>query len=334
MFNKSNRDLKTENKQPLGLKINKIKYIKIFSVLLVILSITSLLTGSYDISTNKRGLEIFLISRVSRTLAIILTAVAMSVSGLVMQIITRNKMVEPTTTGTLEWAGLGLIFISVLLPSPTVFQRTISAIFFSFIGTIIFFFLIRRVKLKSSVIVPIIGIMYGAIVSSISTFIGLTLNMTQILGVWFSGSFSTIESGRYELLWIIILVTIAIYKFADKLTVAGLGEDISISLGINYDKIIVIATLLISMTIGIVASVIGYIPFLGLIVPNIVSKYFGDDLRTNLPIVALIGAIILLACDVLARIIIMPFEVPVSLIMGTLGAAIFIFLLLNRKVIK
>lgn len=334
MFNKSNKDLKTEKNHSLGLKFNKTKYIKLFCILLVILIVSSLLTGAYDIQNKARGLEIFFISRVSRTLAIILTAISMSISGLVMQIITRNKMVEPTTTGTMEWAGLGLIFISVLLPSPTIFQRTISAIFFSFIGTIIFFFLIRKVRLKSSVIVPIIGIMFGAIVSSISTFIGLTLNMTQILGVWFAGSFSTIETGRYELLWLIVLIAIIIYKFADKLTVAGLGEDISKNLGIDYDRLIIITTLLISLTIGIVASVIGYIPFLGMIVPNIVSRYFGDDLRANLPVVALLGSIILLACDILARIIIMPFEVPVSLIMGTLGAVVFIYLLLNKRRIK
>lgn len=325
-------NLKTEQSQSSNFRIKKSKYFYLVTIILVVLlSLGSLLIGAYNIFSNENGYEMFKITRISRTLALILTGISMSVSGLVMQIITRNKMVEPTTTGTIEWAGLGLIFVYVMIPSPTLFQRTIGAIAFSFVGTLVFFLFLRKIRLKSSVIVPIIGIMLGAIVSSVSTFLGLTFNVSQILGVWFSGSFANIESGRYELLWAILIATIIIYYYADRLTVVGLGEDIAKNLGINYEKLIIITTLLISFTVGIVSSVIGNIPFLGLIVPNIISRMFGDDLKSNLPKVSLLGVSILLFCDIIARAIIMPFEVPVSLIMGSIGAAIFLYIIFTSR---
>lgn len=314
--------------------IKKNKYYILAFLLFLSLVIISLFTGVYDIKNNKNGWEMFHITRISRTIALILTGISMSICGIVMQIISRNKLVVPTTTGTIEWAGLGLISTYLLIPSPTILQRTIGAIFFSFFGTIIFFFLIKRVKLQSSIVIPIVGIMFGAIISSISNFIGLMFNATQTLSVWFSGSFSTIESGRYELLWFVVVVTAIIYIYADRLTVASLGEDIAKNLGINYNQILLISTILISLTIGVVSAVIGNIPFLGLIVPNIISRFFGDNLKTNLPLVALLGASVLIACDILARIVIMPFEVPVSLILGTFGAVIFIILLLNKRGVR
>lgn len=310
----------------------KIKYLEKLSFLVVVsLAILSLLTGAYDINSDDFGWYIFKISRISRTLAVMLTGAAISICGLTMQILTRNKMVDSTTTGTVEWSGLGLVFAYIFIPSPSLLHRTISSIVFSFIGTLIFFFLIKKIRIKSSLIVPIIGMMLGAVISSVSTFIGLMFNARQTVSVWFSGSFTNIESGRYEILWIIVFITILLYVFADKITLAGLGEDISVSLGLDYEKIILIATILISLTIGIVSSVIGNIPFLGLIVPNIVSRISGDNLRTNLPLVTLFGMGILLFADILSRIIISPFEVPVSLIMGTFGSIIFLIILFKKR---
>ena len=82
---------------------------------------------------------------------------------------------------------------------------------------------------------------------------------------------------------------------------------------------------------GVVTVVVGYLPFLGLIVPNIVSMIRGDDLRSNLPWVCLLGIGVVTLCDLVGRIIIMPFEVPVSLILGVVGAAVFIALLLRQR---
>ena len=307
----------------------------IIAILVVIaLAIASVFTGAYDILKEDNSTQMIFITRIPRTLALMLAAVAMSLSGIVMQLISQNKLVEPTTTGTIEWAGLGLLLVYVIIPNPSLFQRTTGAIIASFIGSMVFFYLLRNIKLKSSLFVPIVGIMLGAVISAVSTFIGLEFNMTQVIEVWFQGSFAPIQRGRYEYLFVIILITIAIYRYADKLTIAGLGEDITTNLGLDYNQIILRANILIAIACGIVAAVIGNIPFLGLIIPNIVSLYRGDDLRANIPWVCLVSMIVMLASDILSRIIIAPFELPVSLILGSAGSIIFIVILLNQRRFK
>ncbi len=304
----------------------------IFAVFVVlVLVVISLFTGVYDIRGQEDGWEMFFITRIPRTAALILTGAAMSMAGLVMQLITQNRLVEPTTTGTIEWAGLGLLFVYLIFPAPTLLMRMTGAIIFSFIGTMVFFLFLRRVKLSSSLIVPIIGLMLGAVISSVSTFLGLMFQMTQNIENWFIGSFAPMQVGRYEYLWLIIIVTVLIFIFANRLTLAGLGEDVAKSLGVNYNLLIFFATGMIALAVGIVAAVVGNLPFLGLIVPNIVSMFRGDNLRTNLPWVCVIGMGTITAADILSRTIIKPFEVPVSLILGTVGAIVFIMILLSQR---
>ena len=327
---------RAEKSQPLQYGNNKIwtKPFIIAVAAVFILGLISLFTGVYDIRGQADGMNMFFITRVPRTAALMLTGAAMSISGLVMQLITQNRLVEPTTTGTIEWAGLGLVFVYLVFPAPTLVLRMTGAITFSFVGTMVFFLFLRRVKLRSSLIVPIIGMMLGAVISAVSTFIGLVSQMTQSVSNWFVGSFATVQIGRYEYLWLIVIVTILIFIYADRLTIAGLGEDVATSLGINYNKVIILGTGLISLAVGVVAAVIGNLPFLGLIVPNIVSMYRGDDLRSNLPWVCVLGMGVITLCDIISRTIIMPFEVPVSLILGTVGSITFILILLKQRRLK
>jgi len=303
-------------------------------IIVAILGVVSLFTGVYDIFGQTDGLNMFFITRIPRTVALMLTGAAMAISGLVMQLITQNRLVEPTTTGTIEWAGLGLLLVYLVFPSPSMILRMTGAIVFSFVGTMIFFLFLRKVKLRSSLIVPIIGMMLGAVVSAISTFVGLVFNITQNIEAWFVGSFAPIQIGRYEYLWLIIIITILIFTYADRLTLAGLGEDVATSLGANYNRIVILGTGLIALATGIVAAVIGNLPFLGLIVPNVISMYRGDNLRDNLPWVCILGMGTITLCDVISRVIIMPFEVPVSLILGTVGSITFIIILLRQRKLR
>ncbi|WP_331664171.1 ABC transporter permease [Lacrimispora sp.] len=333
MKNTAKKMIGAGNSQPQRYYNNK-KWTKPFIsaiIVVIILGIISLFTGVYDIQGQVDGRDMFFITRVPRTAALMLTGAAMSMSGLVMQLITQNRLVEPTTTGTIEWSGLGLLIVYLLFPAPTLVLRMTGAIMFSFIGTMIFFLFLRRVKLRSSLIVPIIGMMLGAVISAFSTFLGLTFQMTQNIESWFVGSFAAVQVGRYEYLWLIIIVTGLIFICADKLTLAGLGEDVATSLGVNYNMIIILGTGLISFAVGIVTAVIGNLPFLGLIVPNIVSMYRGDNLRSNLPWVCVLGMGVITLCDIISRTIIMPFEVPVSLILGTVGSIVFIVILLRQR---
>lgn len=295
----------------------------------IILLLISLSVGEYSILTSDFGWEMFGITRIPRTIALILAGAAMAICGLVMQLLTQNRFVEPTTTGTTEWAGLGLLTCLILFPQSSVLVKMIVAVIFAFIGTMIFFLFLRRVTLRSSMVVPIVGIMLGAVVSAVSSFIALATDALQQLGIWFMGSFTSVYKGQYEVLWVVLFVVIAVFIFADKLTAAGLGEDIATNIGLNYNQILLLGTALVSIATGVVTVVVGALPFLGLIVPNIVSMFRGDDLRSNLPWVLLLGITIVTVCDLLGRTIISPFEMPVSVILGIVGAVVFVGLIVR-----
>lgn len=297
----------------------------------LILGVISLFSGVYDILGQDDGLQMLFITRVPRTIALMLTGAAMSMSGLVMQLITQNRLVEATTTGTMEWGGLGLLVSFLVIPAPTLLQRMGFAIVFSFIGTMVFFLFLRRIRLRSSLVVPIIGMMLGAVVSAVSTFAGLLFQKSQNIESWFVGSFAPVQQGRYEYLWLIIIATLFIFFYADKMTIAGLGEDVASTLGLNYQKIVLIATALIAFVVGIVSAVIGNLPFLGLIVPNVVSMFLGDHVRRNLPWVLVIGMGTITLCDIISRTLIMPYEIPVSTILGTVGSIVFISIILKGR---
>lgn len=299
-------------------------------VLVLGLLVASLAVGQYDILGTEDGWEMFRATRVPRTIALVLAGAAMAMSGLIMQMLTQNRFVEPTTTGTTEWAGLGLLASFLLFPDGSVMTRMLLAVGAAFIGTVVFFAFLRRVTLRSSLVVPIVGIMLGAVVSAVSTFIALQTDLLQSLGVWFAGSFTSVIAGQYEILWVVLLVVIAVFFYADRLTAAGLGEDIATNIGLNYNRIVLVGTSLVAVATGVVTVVVGNLPFLGLIVPNIVSMLRGDDLRSNLPWVCLAGIGVVTLCDLLGRIVIAPFEMPVSVILGVVGAAVFIALIVKR----
>lgn len=300
-------------------------------VLVLALLTASLMVGQYDILGTEDGWEMFRATRVPRTIALVLAGAAMAMSGLIMQMLTQNRFVEPTTTGTTEWAGLGLLASFLLFPDGSVMTRMLFAVGAAFIGTMVFFAFLRRVTLRSSLVVPIVGIMLGAVVSAVSTFIALQTDLLQSLGVWFAGSFTSVIAGQYEILWVVLLVVVAVFFYADRLTAAGLGEDIATNIGLNYNRIVLVGTSLVAVATGVVTVVVGNLPFLGLIVPNIVSMLRGDDLRSNLPWVCLTGIGVVALCDLLGRIVIAPFEMPVSVILGVVGAAVFIALIVKRS---
>jgi iron complex transport system permease protein len=300
------------------------------AVVLLLLG-ASLVTGVYDVFGASDGAEMFAITRIPRTIALVLAGAAMAMCGLVMQLLTQNRFVEPTTTGTTEWAGLGLMAVMIVVPTAGILPRMLGAIAAAFVGTMLFFLFLRRISLRSSLIVPIVGIMMGAVVSAVSTFIALQTDMLQSLGVWFAGSFTSVLRGQYEPLWIVAVVAVVVFVAADRFTLAGLGEEVATNGGLDYQRVMLLGAALVAVATGVVTVVVGNLPFLGLIVPNIVSMVRGDDLRSNLPWVCLTGIAIVTACDLLGRTIIAPFEVPVSLILGVLGAVVFVALLLRQR---
>lgn len=311
-------------------------YFSLGVLLLVCMVVTSLFIGAGQINmravwTDPAMRDIFFISRVPRTLALLLAGSAMSVAGLIMQLLTQNRFVEPSLAGTTQSAGLGLLVVMVLAPSATVFTKMAVASVFALGGTLLFMMLLRRVVLKSALVVPLVGIMLGAVISSITTFGALHFDLLQALGSWESGDFSGVLQGRYELLWLVGLLTLVACWIADRFTVAGMGREFSVNVGLNYRQVMLMGLSIIAVISGVVVVVVGNLPFLGLIVPNLISMLLGDNVRKTIPWVCLLGGGLVLFCDIISRVIRYPFEIPVSVILGVIGAVVFLLLLLSQK---
>src|SRR5699024_2735585 len=168
-------------------------------------------------------------------------------------------------------------------------------------GTGLFLLLLRSIPMRSPLIVPLVGIMLGGVVSSVTTFFAYRYDLLQSLAIWTNGDFSRILRGRYELLWLSGALTLVAFLIADRFTVAGLGEAFMTNLGLNYGRVLAIGLTIVCVVIAVNVVTVGAIPFLGLIVPNVVSMMLGDNVRRTAPWVAVAGSGFLLACDIAGR---------------------------------
>lgn len=306
-------------------------------IALILLSFLSLFVGVSSIKPTdlldfrSEETEIFLISRLPRLVAILLAGAGMSIAGLIMQQLSRNKFVSPTTAGTLDATRLGILVSMLLFANASTIEKMIVAFAFALAGTLLFMQILDRIKFKDAIFIPLVGLMFGNILSSITTFFAYKSNVIQNMASWLQGDFSMIMKGRYELLYISIPVLIITYLYANRFTVAGMGEDFSKNLGLAYKRIVNIGLILVALVTTTVILTVGMIPFLGLIIPNIVSIFQGDHLKKTLPHTALLGAIFLLICDILGRVLIYPYEISISLMVGVIGSGIFLYLLFRRK---
>ncbi|GAA0124815.1 ABC transporter permease [Clostridium sp. CTA-19] len=276
-------------------------------------------------------LEIIYLSRIPRLISIILSAVGMSISGVIMQQISNNKFVSPTTAATVDSAKLGVLIAVMFFSTTTLTEKMIMAFIFSIIGTFIFMKVLRKIKYKNAVFIPLVGIMIGNVISSITDFIAYKYNLVQNVNSFMQGNFSMIIKGNYELLFLTVPLLTVAYIYAYKFTVIGMGEDISKNLGLNFNRVVTIGMVIVALISSLVVITIGNIPFLGLVVPNIVSLYKGDNLSENISTTALVGAIFVLCCDVVGRLIIFPYEIPISVTVGSVGSIIFFWLIFRRN---
>ncbi|EOH4485591.1 ABC transporter permease, partial [Campylobacter coli] len=311
--------------------------LNILLILLVVFGMISLFIGVIRInlddifSLSATQLEIILLTRIPRLIAILLTGMSLSICGLIMQQLTQNKFVSPTTAGTMDCAKFGILISLIFFAGASFFAQALIASIFALLGSFIFIQILRKIKLKDVIFVPLIGLMFGGIINAITTFFAYALNYIQNIQGWLQGSMANVMQGNYELLYISLPLFILAYFLAHKITIAGMGEDLALNLGVSYNTILFLGLIIVSIITSVVIVSIGVIPFLGLIIPNLVAIYRGDNLKKNLIYIALCGALFLLICDIISRLVIFPFEMPLSITTGVLGSLIFIFLLLKRK---
>ena len=299
-------------------------------------SVWSLFLGVIDVnlygllSGDLEQLEIFLISRLPRLLAILCTGVGMSVAGLIMQQLCMNKFVSPTTGATISSAQLGILLALLFQPNSTLWSRAIFSFVFAILGTWIFVWFIQRIQFKDVVMVPLVGIMFGNVIGGITNYLAYQFEMTQALSTWLVGHFSLVVRGRFELVYLAVPLVILAFVFANHFNIVGMGKDFSKNLGVHYNLVLFAGLSIAAMITASVVVVVGSISYIGLIVPNVVAMFKGDRIRGTLVDTALFGAIFVLGCDMIARVVIAPYELPIELIVGIIGSVLFIGLLLYR----
>ena len=307
----------------------------ILGSLLLVLSVLSLFVGVMDLKTmlfeaEEMAWKVFLLSRIPRLLAVLCTGVGMSVSGLIMQQLCMNKFVSPSTGATIQSAQFGILLSLVFFPAIGLWGRVMLAFVMSILGTWIFVWFVQKIQFKSTVLVPLIGIMFGNVLGGITSFLAYRFEVTQQLSSYFVGSFALIIKGSYELVWLAIPLVAVAFVFANYFNIVGMGKDFSQNLGVHYKPVLFFGLTIGAMITASVVTVVGQISYIGLIVPNIVALFKGDKIRGTLVDTGLLGALFVLVCDMVARSVIAPYELPIELIVGIIGSVLFIAMLIYK----
>ncbi|MCQ0969555.1 iron chelate uptake ABC transporter family permease subunit [Paracoccus sp. TK19116] len=299
---------------------------------LVTLSILSLFVGVTEIGTgdvlrDPEARALMLTSRLPRLFAVLITGASLAIAGAIMQMLVRNRFVEPMTVGTGQGAALGVLIVTIAAPgAPLLVQMTLAAA--TAFGTSLGFLAIaHRMPPSQPFLVALVGLIYGGIIGAGVTFVAYQADLLQYIDIWTNGEFSGILQGRYETLWLAAAVAGLAYLAADQFSILGMGRTVSIGLGLNYGQVMLFGLAAVSLVSAMTVTIVGMIPFVGLVVPNIVSRIMGDDLRRTLPQIALSGAVLVLGADILARVLRAPYEMPVGTVLGIMGAALFLWLL-------
>lgn len=301
---------------------------------LCFLSIVSIFVGVKNIDflrLNFDDIQILLISRLPRLISIIVVGCSVSITGLILQTIMKNKFVSPTTVGTIDWARLGILVAMLFFTNASPLVKMMVAFLCCLAGSFLFIKLLEKIKVKNLILTPLIGLMFGNVVYAIATYFAYRYDLVQNMASWLQGNFALILKGRYELLYVGIPFLILGYLFADQFTIAGMGKSFSQNLGLNHDKVVNFGLIVVAMITSVVTVTVGALPFLDLIVPNLVSMIRGDNLKNSLLDTALLGANFVLLCDIIGRLIIYPYEIPIGMMISVIGSAIFLWMVLRGQ---
>jgi iron complex transport system permease protein len=239
--------------------------------------------------------------------------------------------VAPSTAGTIESATLGLLVATTVFGAASVAAKMGVAVAFALAGTVGFLVLVERLRFADMIVVPLVGIMFGAVIGAATDFFAYRADLLQTLSAWTNADFSSTLRGRYELLYLVAVLGLVAYRYADRFTVAGMGRETSVNLGVDHRRTVVVGLAIVAVVSAVVVVVVGAIPFLGLVAPNLTTMVVGDNLRRVLPVTALSGALFLLVCDIVSRTIRYPYEVPVGTVVGVLGGTVFVALIARSR---
>ena len=273
--------------------------------------------------------------RIPRTLLGFAVGGSLSLAGAILQGIYRNPLVEPYTLGISGGASLGVTFVLV---SGLHLAHILILPIAGFIGAFITIFLVYSLSIRNRELnvnrMLLIGVMISFISSSLMMFLMsiTTAENIQSIVYWMMGSLNESNQSLINVVVALSLICLTVsYLFVMPLNALRLGEERAKHLGVNSNVIIRILFIITSVLTGAAISVAGVIGFVGLVIPHIVRLWVGSDYRIMLIASFLSGSAFLLVCDVIARTIISPNELPIGVITGIVGGIVFILLLSKSR---
>ncbi len=311
-----------------------IRWLLCLSVLMLLALLLSLCAGEQWISPGDwftpRG-ELFVWQiRLPRTLAVLLVGAALAISGAVMQALFENPLAEPGLLGVSNGAGVGLIAAVLLgqgqLPN---WALGLCAIAGALIITLILLRFARRHLSTSRLLLA--GVALGIICSALMTwaiYFSTSVDLRQLM-YWMMGGFGGVDWRQSWLMLALILVLLWICCQSRPMNMLALGEISARQLGLPlwfWRNVLVAAT---GWMVGVSVALAGAIGFIGLVIPHILRLCGLTDHRVLLPGCALAGASALLLADIVARLALAAAELPIGVVTATLGAPVFIWLLLK-----
>ncbi|MBK8808195.1 MAG: iron ABC transporter permease [Bacteroidales bacterium] len=331
---------------------NKIKWILITAALflvLILVSLLSLTSGEFEISLGQllpflldpssMEYSVLMNIRLPRILLGIAVGGILSMAGVVLQGIYRNPLVEPYTLGISGGAALG-VSLSIVFQLHIIigaFMLSLSGFAGAFVAIFLVYFLSMKKGSLSVNKMLLIGVMISFIASSAMMFLLSVSTVEDVHSIvfWIMGS---LEESNTMLIYALLIGAFAglllVSLFVRELNAIRIGEDQARHLGINTGVVIRILFVILSLLTGICVSVVGIIGFVGLIIPHVVRLFVGTDFRILLPCSFLGGGIFLIVCDIIARTIISPNELPIGVITGILGGIFFIIILHRSKTLE
>ncbi|MFV0393068.1 MAG: FecCD family ABC transporter permease [Coprobacillaceae bacterium] len=318
------------------------KVISIASILIVLIaagSIAAICIGAKTISLDtiwdsifhfqEGNLDMQLVrdARIPRALATIIVGAGLAIAGAAMQGVTRNPIAEPTIMGVTQGATLIAVIVIVSAMSSTLFGRTLAALVGALgSGLLILVFSMQNARNMSMSRFILMGSALSSFFISIATIIAMIFNRSWDIAFWVAGSFRVVTWSHVILLLFSIICIVILIFLSYRINIVNLGEDIAIGLGENPSRVRMIVILVIIPICAISVSVAGNIAFVGLIVPHIIRRIFGNDYRLIIPFSMLGGAALVVIADIAARMVNSPYETPIGLFTSLIGVPFFLYL--------
>lgn len=317
--------------------------IALLIILLIIAAIISISIGSskipvgqiisalYHRDINSKTYQIISFVRIPRTLAAILAGCSLSVSGAILQSVLNNSLASPNIIGVNSGAGFLTVLISAFFPASLYFVP-LAAFIGGLMAVLIVFFIAQKTG-ASRISIVLSGVAVSSFIGAMTDTV-LTLHPDSAIdrAVFLIGGFSGVTMERLAFpAGFIVLALVIVLILSYDMNVLALGDETAKSLGLTVARLRFLCLGIAALLAGSAISFAGLLGFVGLIVPHASRFLVGYDNRFLIPVCALLGSIFTLCCDVLARVLFAPFEIPVGIIMSFLGGPFFIYLLLKRK---